>query len=159
MYHTIIRFLCNRLKGLGWFLCLAQLVCIYIYVSFRRVCSEDRLASDLCIQTHVARHSLYLSEERTKSLCVRKTYIWRNQGWSWKSPHYNSSCCWWCYILSDKWFMMNGIKKNHSSMKLSSLKKLIEALCSEDFHLSRQIEVPNWEIIWLRDLKLELLLN
>ena len=38
---------------------------------------------------------------------------------------------------------MNGIKKNHSSMKLSSLKKLIEALCSEDFHLSRQIEVPN----------------
>jgi len=87
-----------------------------MYTSFRRVCSEDRLASDLCIQTHIAWHSIYLSEEGAESLCVRKTYIWRDQGWSWKSPHYNSSCRWWCYILPDKWFVMSGIKKNHSSI-------------------------------------------
>lgn len=94
----------------------------------RWVCSEDRLASDLCIQTHVARHSIYLSEEGAESLCVRKTYVRRDQGWIWKSPHHNSNCRWWRYILPDKWFMISGIKKNHSSLKLSSLKKLIEEL-------------------------------
>lgn len=160
MYHTVTRFLCNRIKGWGLISCfLAQLVHIYMYTSFRRVCSEDGLASDLCVQTHVAWHSIYLSEEGAESLCVRKTYIRWDQGWSWKSPHYNGNCCWWCYILPDKWFVINGIQRNQSRIKLTSLKRSIEALYSEDFDLSRQIQVPNWKIIWLHNLKLDLLLN
>lgn len=53
--------------------------------------------------------------------------------------------------------MMSGIKK--IIVALSGVKKLIEALYNEDIHLSRWIQVPNWEIIWLHDLKLELLFN
>jgi hypothetical protein len=55
--------------------------------------------------------------------------------------------------------VINGIQRNQSRIKLTSLKRSIEALYSEDFDLSRQIQVPNWKIIWLHNLKLDLLLN
>lgn len=58
------------------------------------------------------------------------------------------------FQTSDSWWV--ELKK--IIVALSGLEKLIEALYNEDIHLSRRIQVPNWEIIWLQDLKLELLI-